>query len=212
MRSKFTRHLVLWIVVSLVIEVIVLPLFLNPQDTQELIAREMRANAQVLGSIHAGIVAGANDSFNSAFIASGVLPETVHTFSPGAITDVFGVERVAARTSGDWIRSVWLAVYLSVYRLQIALYWFMPAMLFGIAAAIDGAMRRQINKVEFGVSDPIYFSYATHALIAVVGVSAALAFAPFHVHMYVWPLAITLACAILWVFAANFQAGVSGVS
>ncbi|MDE3021165.1 MAG: DUF4400 domain-containing protein [Pseudomonadota bacterium] len=208
-RSKFTSHLLLWIILSFAVEAMVMPALISPVKEMALINTEMKINKAFMGRGQGTITNRATWAFKGLFVNNGIMAKSAHFFQPSESSDVLGLGRIYKGISAKWIDNFWMSVYLFLYRFFLMIYWIIPASLFIGAAAVDGFTIWQIKKTEFGVSNPIAFKIASMSIAHITGFMVFLGFVPLPMPPFIWPFFTAMIASSVWITAANFQSGLS---
>ncbi|PZP64974.1 MAG: hypothetical protein DI596_00560 [Azospira oryzae] len=205
-KSRFFRHTILWAMIAPILLLFVVPLVSGPQGYGPS-QQEISGAERIFGrETHARLMKEAERTFSGLFIESGMVAWTMNAFTASGGAG-FGFEGGYRSASSRWIEGFWLSVWQGVYRARLALTWF-PAIAAAMAASFaDGLAVRAIRRAGWGYNNPYAFHLATHAVIALFGLSLALLFAPVSVHPVVFPVIATLACIAAWQAACNFQTG-----
>jgi hypothetical protein len=83
--------------------------------------------------------------------------------------------------------------------------WLFGTLAFGVAAFVDGTMRRKIKAAAAGFASPLSFHVAAHGMMLLVGATVILLIAPIALLPEYWVAGALLLSLLLWRAAASYQ-------
>ncbi|MFX1670881.1 DUF4400 domain-containing protein [Paraburkholderia sp. A2WS-5] len=192
--SRFARHVKWWFFVLPLLAAVVLPV-VPDRALFEISDLESQSVVDTLGDARAGeAVDSANVLFRRWFVDSGAVRATMSARSHDDL-DADGMGGFAR----DWARQFWLLVYRALYRALVMHVWLAGIVVLGMAAAIDGAVRRKIRAAAAGMASPLSFHLAMHALLMLLGSAFVVLLLPVPLIAQCWTLLAVLLPLLIWI-------------
>ncbi|MFT0173417.1 DUF4400 domain-containing protein [Paraburkholderia mimosarum] len=156
---------------------------------------ESQSVVDTLGDARAGeAVDSTNVLFRRWFVDSGAVRATMSARSHDDL-DADGMGGFAR----DWARQFWMLVYRALYRALVMHAWLAGILVLGMAAAIDGAVRRKIRAAAAGMASPLSFHLAMHALLMLLGSAFVVLLLPVPLIAQCWTLLAVLLPLLIWI-------------
>jgi hypothetical protein len=198
--SRFFSHLKWWLFTVPLLALVIMPVLPDP-SLFRIPDEEVRSVAATIGQERADVATErANAMFQSAFVDSGLLRKTIE-----ATTDVGLSDGGASGLARSWVHNFWMLVYRIVYRATVMKLWLFGTLAFGVAAFVDGTMRRKIKAAAAGFASPLSFHVAAHGMMLLVGATVILLIAPIALLPEYWVAGALLLSLLLWRAAASYQ-------
>lgn len=186
-------------------------LFLIPSDhVTEYGQGERTRVASVLGAeSEQRITQRADMWFDMLFVRTNIYPWIHEFLFDRYTTDTEVGGSFDDRGTSDWIEerfeSVWLSVYMSMYRVGTILFWVPFIALILIPAMIDGWSEREKRKWRFIFSSPgVHASSKTIYWLLGMGLLALIMF-PIRVDVMVYPIIMLIATMVGWSMIINLS-------
>jgi hypothetical protein len=198
--SRFFGHVKWWFFTVPILAVCVMPV-IQSSEPFEVSDTEAQSVAATIGQARADEATDhANALFRETFVDTGFVRKSLQATATSDINDAGAND--FART---WVRHFWMLVYRAVYRLTVMKLWLLGTVAFGVAAFVDGTVRRKIKAAAAGFVSPLSFHLAAHGILLVFGVTMAVLIVPVPVLAEYWVgVAVTLAI-LLWKAASSYQ-------
>ncbi|WP_028214834.1 DUF4400 domain-containing protein [Paraburkholderia mimosarum] len=192
--SRFARHVKWWFFVLPLLAAVVLPV-VPDRALFEISDLESQSVVDTLGDARAGeAVDSTNVLFRRWFVDSGAVRATMSARSHDDL-DADGMGGFAR----DWARQFWMLVYRALYRALVMHAWLAGILVLGMAAAIDGAVRRKIRAAAAGMASPLSFHLAMHALLMLLGSAFVVLLLPVPLIAQCWTLLAVLLPLLIWI-------------
>ncbi|MEM5330789.1 DUF4400 domain-containing protein [Paraburkholderia sp. JHI2823] len=192
--SRFARHVKWWFFVLPLLAAVVLPV-VPDRALFEISDLESQSVVDTLGDARAGeAVDSTNVLFRRWFVDSGAVRATMSARSHDDL-DADGMGGFAR----DWARQFWMLVYRALYRALVMHVWLAGIVVLGMAAAIDGAVRRKIRAAAAGMASPLSFHLAMHALLMLLGGAFVVLLLPVPLIAQCWTLLAVLLPLLIWI-------------
>ena len=192
--SRFARHVKWWFFVLPLLAAVVLPV-VPDRALFEISDLESQSVVDTLGEARASeAVDSTNVLFRRWFVDSGAVRATMSARSHDDL-DADGMGGFAR----DWARQFWMLVYRALYRALVMHVWLAGILVLGMAAAIDGAVRRKIRAAAAGMASPLSFHLAMHALLMLLGSAFVVLLLPVPLIAQCWTLLAVLLPSLIWI-------------
>ena len=192
--SRFARHVKWWFFVLPLLAAVVLPV-VPDRALFEISDIESQSVVDTLGEARASdAIDATNVLFRRWFVDSGAVRATMTARTHGDL-DADGMSGFAR----DWARQFWMLVYRALYRALVMHAWLAGIAVLGIAAAIDGAVRRKIRAAAAGMASPLSFHLAMHALLMLLGCAFVVLLLPVPLIAQCWTLLAVLLPLLIWI-------------
>ena len=198
--SRFLSHLKWWLFTVPLLALVIMPLLPDP-SLFHIPDAEVRSVMATIGQDRADeATERANAIFRHAFVDSGLVRKSIEATSDVGLND-----GGASSLARDWVRHFWMLVYRVVYRATVMKLWLIGTLAFGIAAFMDGAMRRKIKAAAAGFASPLSFHMAAHGMLLLLGATVVLLIAPIALLAEYWVGVALLLGFLLWRASSSYQ-------
>ncbi|MEW6346272.1 MAG: DUF4400 domain-containing protein [Paraburkholderia sp.] len=198
--SRFFGHIKWWFFTVPVIAMCVMPAIPSP-DLFVVSDEEASSVSATIGAARADeATKNANTLFRRVFVDPGIVRTTLQATSASEVNDAGASD--FART---WVRHFWMLVYRAVYRLTVMKLWLLGTVAFGVAAFVDGTVRRKIKAAAAGFVSPLSFHLAAHGILLVFGVTLSVLIVPVPVLAEYWIGVAVCLALLLWKAASSYQ-------
>lgn len=150
----------------------------------------------------------ADNIFESTFVETGLYDTSYELFIPSAEERrrSKGMESMGKEIFTQVDRRLdvmWIAAYQVIVRVLMLLLWAPYFVIILVPAIVDGVVVREIKKVNFGFSSPMFHRYAIYAIVMVLYLMLLTLFSPVQVAPIVYPLAILIIVVAMNLMVAN---------
>jgi len=198
--SRFIGHVKWWFFTVPLIALCVMPVIQSP-ELFEVPDEEVQSVTATIGEARADdATERANALFKSTFVETGIVRKTLQATSNADIGDAGAND--FART---WVQHFWMLIYRAIYRLTVMKLWLLGTVAFGVAAFVDGTVRRKIKAAAAGFASPLSFHLAAHGILLILGVTFAVLIVPVPVLAQYWVGVAACLAILLWKAASAYQ-------
>lgn len=196
--SRYVSHVKWWFFIAPVFALVLLPFIPDP-SLFAIPSAEQNSVLTVLGADRSDqAVIDTNATFRRLFVDDGIVAVTLRghegTFLDGGIGELMR----------KWTRNFWRMIYRMVYRAIVARSWLLGGTIFIAGAVVDGSVRRAIRASAAGVTTPLTFHLASHAIVLIVGGLLVSFVAPFPLLAFYWIGVAAVLGFLVWRATSDF--------